>query len=49
MVDCGMKKIPSAAHAPLEEPIDMDKLLRAIRKGEPNKATGQDGISLDFF
>ena len=38
MVDCGMKKIPSAAHAPLEEPIDMDELLHAIRKGKSNKA-----------
>ena len=27
----------------------MDELLRAIKKGKPNKAPGQDGISLDFF
>jgi len=49
MVECGMKKIPSEAHAPLEEPIDMDELLREIKKGKPNKVPGQDGISLDFF
>ena len=27
----------------------MDELLRAIKKGKPNKAPGQDRISLDFF
>jgi len=49
MVDCSIKKIPTAAHASLEEPIEMEELRRAIRKGTPNKAPGQDGISLDFF
>jgi hypothetical protein len=48
MVDCGMK-IPAVAHAILEEPIDIEELLHTIRKGKPNKATGHDGISLDFF
>jgi len=38
LVDSGMKQIPSAAHESLEEPIDMDELLHAIRKGKSNKA-----------
>ena len=49
LVDFGMKQIQTAAHAPLEEPIDMGELLRAIKKWKPNKAPMQDGLSLDLF
>jgi len=33
----------------LEATIPMDELQRAIQKGEPNKASGSDGISQDNF
>jgi len=49
MVDCGTKKILTAAHVALEEPITKDELLHAIRKGKTNKAPGRDGICLAFF
>jgi hypothetical protein len=49
MVDCGLKKISSAANTTLEEPVTVDELLHAIKKGKTRKAPGLDGIGLEFF
>jgi len=48
-VDCGLKKIPSAANPILEEPITMDELLHTLQTGKTKKAPGRDGIRLEFF
>jgi hypothetical protein len=38
-----------AANAALEEPITMDELLTAVRKGKAHKSPGQDGICNEFY
>jgi hypothetical protein len=49
MVNCGLRTQPAAAHRILEEAVTMDELLNAQRNGKTRKATGCDGISLQFF
>jgi hypothetical protein len=49
ITDCGLRTIPPAANEALEEPITMDELLQAIKKGKAREAPGRDGICLEFF
>ena len=49
LVQCEMNKLPMAANAPLEDPIIMDELLNAMRKGKTRKSPGQDGICNEFY
>ena len=45
LVSCGMHTKPMEANAVLEEPITMDELLTAVRKGKVHKSPGEDGMS----
>ena len=47
--NCGLKTIPSAANTALEESITMEELFQTVKQGKPNKAPGQDRISLEFI
>ena len=49
LVQWGMNKLPSAANAALEDPITMDELLNAVRKGKPRQSPGQDGICNEIY
>jgi hypothetical protein len=43
------KRIPIEAVKEIDDPITMEELHEAVKKGKPNKATGEDGISQEFF
>jgi hypothetical protein len=45
----GIKTLPTESKDILDEPITMEKLHQAVRKGPTRKAPGSDGISQDFF
>ena len=49
LISCGINKIPMTANSVLEEPITMDELLTAVRKGKTHKSPGQDGICHEFY
>ena len=49
LVSCGMNTIPMAANSALEEPITMDELVTAVRKGKACKSPGQEGICHEFY
>ena len=48
MVSCGMPKIPVYANTELDQPITMDELLEAVKKGKQRHSPGQDGICHEF-
>jgi hypothetical protein len=43
------KIIPIEAIKEINDTITMEELHEAVKKGKPNKATGEDGISQEFF
>jgi hypothetical protein len=43
------KRIPIEAVKETDGPITMEELHEAVKKGKPNKATGEDGISKEFY
>jgi hypothetical protein len=43
------ERIPIKAIKETDDPITMEELHEAVKKGKPNKATGEDGISQEFF
>ena len=49
LISCGMNTIPMTANSMLEEPITMDELLTAVRKGKAHKSPDQDGICHEFY
>jgi hypothetical protein len=49
LVKCGMNKLPDAANTALEDPITMDELLNAVRKGKSRKSQAQDAVSSEFY
>ena len=49
MVSCAMPKIPDYANTELDQPITMEELFEAVKKGKQRKSPGQDGICHKFF
>jgi hypothetical protein len=49
LVSCEMNTLPMTANAALEEPITVDELITAVRKGKAHKSQGQDGICHEFY
>ena len=49
MVSCGMPKIPGDANTELDQPIAMEELRDAVKKGKRQKSPGTDGICHEFF
>jgi hypothetical protein len=49
LTDVGNKTLPMESKDILDEPITMEELAHAVRKGPTRKAPGSDGISQDFF
>jgi len=49
MVSCGMLNIPGDANTELDQPITMEELRVAVKKGKRHKSTGPDGMCHEFF
>jgi hypothetical protein len=49
LVSCGMTTLPMTVNVALDEPITMDELLAAVRKGKAHTLPGQDGICHEFY
>jgi hypothetical protein len=45
ITDCGLRSNPPAANVALEEPINMDELLQAIKKGKTRKGRAVMGYA----
>jgi hypothetical protein len=49
IMDCGLPTVPDAANLALEEPVTLEETYQAIKRGKSNKATGYNGICLEFL
>ena len=49
LAGCRVKSITPETNTALEEPISLEELRHAIIQEKANKASGQDGICLEFF
>ena len=49
LISRGINTIPMTANSVLEEPITMEEILTAVRKGKTHKSPGQDGICHEFY
>jgi len=45
----GLNRIPPKANTALDEPITLEELLLAVKKGEANKSPRWDCICQEFF
>ena len=48
-VSCGKPKIPEKANTVLDQPITMEELREAVKKGKSRKSPGPDGICHEFL
>ena len=49
MVSCEMPKIPEDANTVLDNPITLEEVREAVKKGKRHKSPGPDGICHEFF
>lgn len=45
MAACGLKMIPPTANSALEEPMNLEEVLLAVKKGKANKSPRRDGMA----
>ena len=49
IAEAGQRALPTAWRELLEQPISLEEVHIAVRKGGKNKAPGSDGIGLEFY
>ena len=49
LMDCSLSTVPDAANLVLKEPVTLEGIYQAIKRGKPHNAPGYEGICLEFL